>query len=153
MTIDQKPVIRITDSDRRIVTAAATAAYPAECCGLLVGFGNPGSDLSVTDVIESPNIVAHERLDRFEVDPRVRFAVMRRFEGTGRQIIGHYHSHPDGEPVPSATDRSMVFEPALVWLIAGVHSASGSKPGQSATLRAWLFDQLTDDFVELTIKD
>lgn len=38
----------------------------------------------------------------------------------GIDIIGHYHSHPDGPAAPSATDLSMAYEPKMIWLICRV---------------------------------
>lgn len=111
------------------VEAAAEAAYPEECCGLLVGRPDPGGATVLVRAAEPAGNVATGRRDRFELDPQVRFDVMRRLEraGGGERIVGHYHSHPDHPPVPSATDLEMAFEPDLVWLIISVrHGRAGS---------------------------
>ena len=104
----------------RAIVEAAEAAYPQECCGLLVGRGDADRRVSVRRVVPSPNVAAGGGRDRFEVDPKVRFDVMRELEGGPDRIVGHYHSHPDGPAAPSATDREMAFEPDLVWLITAV---------------------------------
>ncbi|MBF0561671.1 MAG: M67 family metallopeptidase [Alphaproteobacteria bacterium] len=109
--------LSITHEDMGLVLAAAEAAYPAECCGLLVGEFDPIAGLAhVTRVVPSRNLLAGEASDRFEIDPAVRFRVMRE----PGFLIGHYHSHPDGPAQPSARDRAMVYEPELVWLIIAV---------------------------------
>jgi len=74
----------------------------------------------VTRVAESENKAAPASNDRFEVDPELRLSVMREARGTGRAIIGHYHSHPNGSARPSATDLALAYEPDLVWLITAV---------------------------------
>ncbi len=102
---------------RRVVDAAE-AAYPAECCGLLAGTGARG--LRVTRVVPAANLLAAERADRFEVDPAARLALMRELGDGPERLIGHYHSHPDQPPEPSATDLAMAWEPELVWLITAV---------------------------------
>ncbi len=112
------------------ITAAAEAAYPAECCGLLVGRGR--RQLRVTRVVPSVNLLAAERRDRFEVDPALRLALMRELGDGPERLIGHYHSHPDHAAAPSATDLAMAFEPELVWLITAV---AGGRAGATAAFR------------------
>ena len=65
--------------------------------------------------------------DRFEVDPRVRFDLMRELGEIGdkprssERIIGHYHSHPNHSAEPSVYDLACAFEPALIWIIIGLN--------------------------------
>ena len=78
----------------------AAATYPGECCGLLVGRGD-----EVLAVEPTRNARAPECDDRFEIDPVDHVRVFEAARGGGWQIVGCYHSHPDGLPVPSAIDR------------------------------------------------
>ncbi len=93
---------------RAQIAAEARAAYPGECCGLIVGEG-----FSVTALHPSRNLASAP--DRFEIDPSLQFRLMRE----GRGIIGCYHSHPDGAAEPSARDAELAVDGDLVWLIAG----------------------------------
>ena len=127
------------------IRAAAEAAYPAECCGLLVGRHDGQGSLQVTAIEPSPNIAASGN-DRFEVDPRVRLHVMRALEGAPEDIIGHYHSHPDHPAEPSAHDLEMAFEPDLVWLIAAVEG------GRATEVRAHVLDASGGRFCELEVR-
>ncbi len=102
------------------VERAAEAAYPEESCGLLVGRLDDAGRAVVTRVCPSANVAEGDRRAAFEVDPATRFAVMRRLEGTDERIVGHYHSHPDHAPEPSARDLAMAFEPEFIWLITEV---------------------------------
>ena len=102
---------------KRIVDQAE-AAYPEEACGLLVGLRRPNGDLEVTEVAVSANVAPAPRTRRFEVDPKLRFALHKRAGPT--QVIGVYHSHPDEPARPSVTDLAMAWEPALAWLITSV---------------------------------
>src|SRR3989338_2594947 len=102
------------------VERAAESAYPEEACGLLAGRRDGGGGLVVTGFRGSANVATTDRRETFEVDPAVRFALMRELEGTGEEIVGHYHSHPDHPPEPSAQDLEHAYEPALVWLITTV---------------------------------
>jgi proteasome lid subunit RPN8/RPN11 len=103
----------------KLVADAAEAAYPAECCGLLIGTGTRHP--RVTRIEPSPNLAAG-RNDRFEVDPALRLKIMRELRDGPERLIGHYHSHPDHPAEPSATDLAMAFEPELIWLIAAVQA-------------------------------
>jgi proteasome lid subunit RPN8/RPN11 len=118
------------------------ASWPEEACGLLVGCGGPGN-WQVERAAPADN-VAENRRRRFEVDPRLRLRLQRELRGSPSRILGHYHSHPDGEAVPSDRDAADLHEPELVWLIAAV-----GRTGMTG-LRAWRpradgggFDELT----------
>lgn len=110
----------------------ASEAYPDEACGLLVG-RRDGDRREVLRVEPSANL-ADEPRHRFEIDPALRFRLMRALRDSGEDILGHYHSHPDGPSAPSATDLAMAYEPDLVWLILGVSQ------GQPGRLTAHLAD-------------
>ncbi len=109
------------------MTRAAEAAYPRECCGLLVGKDTKDGFVTITKVVASNNVHPTGGNDRFEVDPRVRFDLMRELGEIGdkpksyERIIGHYHSHPNHSAEPSAHDLACAFEPALVWVIIGLN--------------------------------
>jgi proteasome lid subunit RPN8/RPN11 len=123
----------------RIATAAQTA-YPEECCGLLIGFREPDGRVRVTEIAESANVAPPPRRNRFEVDPALRFSVMRRLRGTREKIVGHYHSHPDGPARPSAYDAASAYEPELFWLIVAVVK------GEAHQVAAFRFDPSLCEF-------
>ena len=102
----------------RNIVEDAEQAYPDECCGLLVGEGDP--TVTVTRVVSSPNVAASGKGDSFEVDPKLRFDLMRELDGGVHRIVGHYHSHPDHPARPSRRDVEMAWEPEMVWLITSV---------------------------------
>jgi proteasome lid subunit RPN8/RPN11 len=85
--------------------------YPdEEVCGLLFG-----QDDLIDDVQPVAN-VAQDRACTFELDPAVLIAAHRAARSGGRGIIGHYHSHPGGDAMPSARDAADASIGAL-WLI------------------------------------
>lgn len=118
----------------KAIIDAAEAAYPHECCGLLVGREVAASTLFVTGVEPSPNVSGEGGHDRFEIDPGLRFTLMRRLAGGPNRLIGHYHSHPDHPAQPSVHDLDMAFEPDLVWLIISVIA------GQAVHITAHVLD-------------
>ncbi len=140
-------MIRLSAADWQLIVEAARKAYPEECCGLLVGTvdcADGGAAARVTRVIAGENVATPSRRDRFEVDPRQQFAVLRALRGTGEVIVGHYHSHPDAEAVPSAVDRERIFDPRLFWVIVAVnqHDISGA---------AWLPDAAASTFMRVPL--
>ena len=112
--------VRLTEEQLRAIERAAEAAYPEEACGLLVGRSKPGVGYRVRAVEASANVAEPPRTRRFEVDPKLRLRLERDLRESADSIIGVYHSHPDGSAKPSETDRSMIFEPDMVWLITAV---------------------------------
>lgn len=127
------------------ITKAAQDAYPDECCGLLAGTGDIDSEIVVTRVQPSRNVSPEGTRDRFEVDPKVRFDLMRELEDGPERIVGHYHSHPDHPPEPSEHDLKMAFEPDLLWLIVGVEE------GRAVTTTAHRVDAEATAFHEVSL--
>ncbi|MDO8605181.1 MAG: M67 family metallopeptidase [Phaeospirillum sp.] len=119
-------MITLTVAQLAMIADAAEAAYPDECCGLLVGHGN--RHIHVTRLVPALNLLRGEAHDRFELDPRTRFETERTLRGTTERVVGHWHSHPDGTATPSPTDLKQAWEPELVWLIIGVTANAANTP-------------------------
>jgi len=117
-------MIRIAASAFAALRAHCVRARPEEACGLLVGAGDRVARAEPADN------VAEDRLRRFEVDPRLLLRLHRELRGGPEQVLGVYHSHPEGRPEPSATDLARALDPELVWLIVGADGAA----------RAWRID-------------
>lgn len=101
------------------IFSALSGCFPEEGCGLLIGRAEGGL-VRVGRVVPSPNI-AEDREKTFEIDPGLRLRTQRAVREAGLEIVGHYHSHPFGQPEPSATDRARgEAEPELIWLIMGL---------------------------------
>ncbi|PKU26457.1 Mov34/MPN/PAD-1 family protein [Telmatospirillum siberiense] len=136
------PRLFIAASDLALLKTCAAGAYPLECCGLLVGHdgfpgGPPGgssvADRTVIRVVPAGNC-ADQPARTFEIDPAVHIALLRALRqqgGAGGYLIGHYHSHPDAPPVPSARDLAQAMEPGAVWLIIAANASGGGE------IRAW----------------
>lgn len=123
-------VIPTTLLDR--IKEAAETAWPEECCGLLGGLRKPDGAIAVTRMAASRNVAEGDTRERFEVDPIVRFELMRELRHGPESIVGHYHSHPDHPGRPSEHDLEMAFEPDLVWLIVAVDA------GRATGTTAWV---------------
>jgi len=110
----------LTAAQLAAIEGDCRAAWPAEACGLLIGRGR--RVLKVARVMAAANLLAGSG-DRFELDPRVRLDAERQCRASGERVLGHWHSHPNGQTEPSATDLAMAFEPELIWLIVATPAA------------------------------
>ena len=101
------------------LAAAATRAFPSECCGLLVGTRSAGT-WRVNEIHHSENL-ADDKTRAFLIDPTLQFQLLRKFRESsdGVGIVGCYHSHPNGAPAPSETDLAEALEDGFVWLVMG----------------------------------
>jgi len=141
-------VISIDADNLAQLQVEAEKAYPYEACGLLVGHLTVQGDVEVVRVVPSPNIAAEKsaRKDRFEIDPQLRFDVMRACVGRVDDIVGHYHSHPDHPAKPSTTDFSMAYDKEYIWVIAAVPQ------GRVSHVAAHRLNEKGDAFVEIPLK-
>ena len=101
------------------VAGHSQRAWPLEACGLLIGT-HVGGMILVDQAVESANLAGHEAGHRFEVDPALLLRCQREARGKGQAVVGVYHSHPNGQAVPSAQDLSGAWQDHFVWLIAGI---------------------------------
>jgi proteasome lid subunit RPN8/RPN11 len=110
--------------------AHARADAPNECCGLIIGTTSD-EIANVSEIHPSKNLTSDNPARTFEVDPKLRFDLMRAIQSRndGTDIIGHYHSHPNGPAEPSATDLSMAYEPQMIWLICGLDKDNNTSLG------------------------
>ncbi len=100
---------------RAQILAEARLAAPRECCGLVLGHSN-GEAATAAAIHPARNLADAD--DRFDIAPEDHFAAQRAARAAGQAVIGCYHSHPGGEPRPSAADLAGAGEEGFFWLIA-----------------------------------
>lgn len=93
------------------------ACVGEEACGLLLGGAG-----HVAEALPCRNVAA-DPVGRFEIDPARLLAAHRSARGGGLAVIGHYHSHPVGSPIPSARDAADAAPDGALWLIVGAREA------------------------------
>ena len=91
--------------------AEAQNAHPRECCGVLLGKGPAISDIRLAANVH-PQPETH-----FEIDPQALVDAHRTARQGGPQVLGYYHSHPNGLDRPSHTDEAMITGQGLIWAI------------------------------------
>jgi proteasome lid subunit RPN8/RPN11 len=88
----------------------ARRCAPLEACGLLAGKNG-----LVEMTIGIPN--AERSPLRFRMEPRAQWRAFQRIEAAGLELVGIYHSHPNGPEAPSPTDIAEALYPVaqIIW--------------------------------------
>ena len=107
---------------RSRIEREARASFPRECCGLIEGTCT--NEVAHAVALHPARNIAL-RADRFEIAPQDHFKALKQARANGRALIGCYHSHPRGEPKPSAHDLLGAGEENFFWLIAALGEGDG----------------------------
>lgn len=89
----------------------AAQAHPLEGCGVLLGTGAAIHTATLAANVH-PTPATH-----FEIDPAALIASHRAARTGGPQVLGYWHSHPNGLAEPSSTDRAMASGDGRIWAI------------------------------------
>lgn len=107
------------------IARAASAAYPYEGCGALLG----DSD-HVRVMLPLPNIEKGSPRVKFEVSSRDYLRAEREADAQGLRLVGFWHSHPDHPARPSPTDLSRAWEGLLTVIVSVME-------GKARDIGAW----------------
>ncbi len=103
--------LEVTSGTIATLLEEATRAFPHECCGLLLGLGG-----RIERAVPAANV--HPDPQRhFEIDPVALIAAHKAARAGGPEVLGYYHSHPNGRPAPSAEDIAMAERAGRFWAI------------------------------------
>lgn len=125
------------------MVAHGKSDYPNECCGALIGkhdFGVNGTRV-VMEARPMKNMNEDRAHDRFMLDGKEQIALEKELRGTGSDVIGYYHSHPDHPSAPSETDREFAQEDTS-YIIISIHK------GEFDKITSWVFDDFKAPFSE-----
>lgn len=147
------------------IREAAAKAFPEECCGALLGMDQvagtgPGETAQriVCRAIELENQEPVRRDSHFLIRADTVQGVEALAQGMGLELVGFFHSHPDGEPAPSEFDLEAAW-PWYSYLILGLrgtdirtgpNDGTVTEPGWSefGVVRGWRLDHDRTTFVE-----
>ena len=117
---ESAPSVEIRSTVIDAILDHAREAHPIECCGLLVG-----SSGRIERAVRAHNTRASRT--RYQIDSVDHIAAIRSARTAGLRVVGTYHSHPTGPPVPSPTDLAEATYADYAYLIvspdAGAHQA------------------------------
>lgn len=84
--------------------------FPKEACGLLAGIANRVLSIFPVKNIENDN-------HRYRMDPLEQLTCFLTIEKQNQELLGIYHSHPQGPAYPSAIDIAEAYYPDTPYLI------------------------------------
>lgn len=104
-------VVEVTSGTIATLCEEAARMLPREACGLLLGKGQRIALAQPAANID-PQPERH-----FEIDPGALIAAHRAARGGGLELLGYYHSHPNGRAEPSPADRAAASGDGRIWAI------------------------------------
>lgn len=138
--------LHLDQRDAAVIAQHADSELPSECCGVLLGHragqaasarGNRRAvfshrdevEIVITRVIPARNIAAVDPVRSYQVGWDALLEAHRHARQGSGEIVGFYHSHPDGSAAPSVLDAARAW-PGYVYLIAS--AARAVRPGHTA---------------------
>jgi proteasome lid subunit RPN8/RPN11 len=97
-------MIEILPDVAKIMVDHAIAAYPNECCGILIGSESSDGHRLTIQAVPCHNAYQGDQKDRFLIDPQDQINAERHARSLGLGVIGFFHSHPDEGAYFSQTD-------------------------------------------------
>ncbi len=134
------PALRLPVEARAEIRGHGAAAYPDECCGVLLG----PRDGTVSETWRLENSTDLERRRRFLIGPDDYRRADARATARGLEIVGFYHSHPDHAAEPSAFDLAHAW-PHLSYAIVSIRG------GVPRELRSWRLSADRSGYTEESI--
>ena len=132
--------IRISSVLLGVIAAKAHERPHEECCGLLAGRGGV-----ITHAFPAENIAADPKKN-YEIDPKEIVRFMREIRASGLQFLGIYHSHPNGDNVPSPSDIEMAYYSEEAYLIISP-LPNAPRPVRAFSIREGRATELTIEIV------
>lgn len=133
--------LRVKRALEQIVVETCQKAFPDEGCGLLIGpapddFDKMGRAVVVDEVRPLPNgWDSSAKTNRYLIDPRTLAKIEDELSGSGRGVIGFFHSHPNHPAWPSPFDLMMAWPCLSYWIVR-------IQDGKLSDSRSW---QRTED--------
>lgn len=160
---DSSTTLSISVRHLHAVERHAAGAYPEECCGFLVGrvegdgngHGNGGgtgsnphpgpSRVQVHRVLPARNESTGDACSTYCIAPETVLAARREARRLGLEVVGYYHSHPDGRAEPSGLDADDAWRD-MSYLIVAVEG------GAPEEIRSWRLGDGGDRFEEEVLR-
>jgi proteasome lid subunit RPN8/RPN11 len=128
----------LTEAQVDAIVQHAQADSPREACGIIAGSGEQAQR-----VIAVAN-VASDPLYFYQLDSEAFERAVRACRADNLLLIGIYHSHPRGEPIPSLTDVEQAPPLATAHVLVGLRH-------QEPRLAAWAIQSRQVERVDLHI--
>jgi proteasome lid subunit RPN8/RPN11 len=126
--------IKLTESDKKILSEYSENQKPNESCAILFGKDDQVLDLFLTENIENSPV-------NFTISNKQLIEAYKIAEEKKMEVVGIFHSHPDSDAYPSNTDKKFMQSNPVAWIIYS---------GINKNFRAYL---LESDIVEIPIEE
>lgn len=119
--------LELPETHRESIVDQALKEAPKEAVGILAG--RRGDDSVVERTYAAKNAAKTPRT-RYEIGPQEQIKLLDRIDEAGLDVVGFYHSHPNGPAKPSAVDAQLASWPGYLYVVV-------SLDGGSATFGGW----------------
>ena len=102
--------IKLSESDKKILSEYSENQKPNESCALLFGKDSQVSDLFLTENIEKSPV-------NFTISNKQLIEGYKIAEEKKIDVIGIFHSHPNSDAFPSNTDKKFMQSNPVAWII------------------------------------
>ena len=126
--------IKISQSDKKILSEYSENQKPNESCAILLGKKDKVSDLFLTKNIEESPI-------NFTISNDQLIEGYKMAEEKELDVVGIFHSHPNSDAFPSNTDKKFMHSNPVAWIIYS---------GVNKNFRAFI---LESDIIEIPIEE
>ena len=135
-------MIRIDKNLIKQIERHAERDYPHECGGMLIGRFDADSNKTVVETFPLENAREEEvRHNRILILPEDVMRAERTARKKSFDVVGYYHSHPEGKAVPSQYDLDHAL-PVWSYVIASVLG------GKAVDVRSWVMENDRSKFNE-----
>jgi proteasome lid subunit RPN8/RPN11 len=149
--------VRLALTTVAAIDREALAAYPEECCGVVLADGAAELVRPVPNVqnrlhAEDPEKHPRDARIAYYMDPKALFAVLDESEKQKRPVRVFYHSHPEHDAYFSSEDRERALawdEPAYPGAAYVVVSVYGRAIKER---RAYAWDEAKREFSEVALE-
>ena len=102
--------IRLSESDKKVLSEHSENQKPNEACAILFGKDNQVSELFLAENIEESPV-------NFTISNEQLIEAYKIAEEKQLEVIGIFHSHPNSDAFPSNTDMKFMQSNPVVWII------------------------------------
>ncbi len=135
------PSLVIQSAALALIIDYAKQGHPYEVCGLIAG-----RDGIAHEVMPIPNASLTPDVT-FDMERQAMVDAIIRFQRCDLEIVAIYHSHPDGEPIPSEGDIMQATWPDAIYIIVGLDNP------EPPEVRAWLIRNGEAEPAELIVME
>lgn len=127
--------VRIESAVLWEMTSHALEDPRRECCGLLAGSAG-----AITQALRAENAAAN-RATSYEIAPAELFRLTREIRAAELELLGIYHSHPNGKSEPSSRDIATAYYPDVAYFIL-LPRKDAPQPVRAFSIRDGRVDEL-----------